>query len=113
MSELLKQMEARAVEIEERAKADAAELRRMAAAASRVIVADPDRWVNVANYLGEAVSRKVSRGACRAGAIEGARKVGKSWVARARDVDAWIEKQTPTKQCDTEAEYLEKWRRSA
>ena len=53
---------------------------------------DSDRWVDVCQH--SPLPKRATLAAARTGAIEGAAKQGRKWVARASAVDAWLTRQT-------------------
>lgn len=67
----------------------------LAAAASDSVqlptVNHPERWIDVVQYLAHAVPKRSVLLACRCGEIPGTRKLGRRWIARAADVDEWID----------------------
>jgi len=56
---------------------------------------DDDPIVRVAVRCDGVVPRRVINAACAAGEVEGARKVGRQWVARRSVIDAWILRSQP------------------
>jgi excisionase family DNA binding protein len=53
----------------------------------------PDRHVDACAYLKDALPKRRVLGAARSGEFP-ATKVGRRWICRASDLDAWLSKQT-------------------
>ena len=74
-----------------------------------------DRWRRVAKHLAGVIPAREANSACASGAIRGAVKRGKYWVARESAIDAWIESaRTETSPANDGAEGLAaSWERRA
>lgn len=70
-----------------------------------------DAWVDPVRYLAAALPKRRVQQALRAGEIPGATKRGRTWLARARDVDAWLSSQSNS--APESSDRLARWRAAA
>ncbi|MBI5537999.1 MAG: helix-turn-helix domain-containing protein [Deltaproteobacteria bacterium] len=69
---------------------------------------DKDRPVDACTYLKDALPKRRVLSACRSGEFP-AHKVGRRWLCKASDVDAWLSKQTEAAPTDAPVA-LARWR---
>ena len=71
---------------------------------------DADPWVDVCEH--SPLSKRVTMVAARSGAIDGAVKRGRTWVARCSALDTWLTREGPDR-ASNDVSYLDRWRRRA